>query len=339
MGRLFGVCALGIALTGLGGCSGFNAPDRNAASEISWNTADGSAPQVIAHRGASGLRPEHTESAYVLALEHGADVLEPDLQMSADARLIVRHDPYLSSSTDVANRPEFADRQVMRNGRMDWWVIDFTADELRSLTARQVFADRDQSHNDQYPVLSFREFLDFVSERQILCGCVIAIAPEIKLPALYAGAGLDPLPVLTAELEARGLNTEDAPLVVQSFDPDFLRRLDRESPVALAMLYAGPDEAGLDADGLTLEQIAEFADIIGAHKGVVLNRDGTSTGYLERAHALDLEIHAWTVRDDRTPVTGDTVEDELRALYTLGVDAVFTDFPATAVAVRTSMAE
>lgn len=307
-------------------------------SERVWATRTGAAPLVIAHRGASGERPEHSEAAYVLALEQGADVLEPDLQMSSDGQLIVRHDPYLSTSTDVSNRPEFADRRTERNGRADWWVMDFTAAELRSLTARQVFEDRDQSYNDQYPVLTFQDFLDFVSEQEILCGCTIPMEPEVKLPALYAAAGLDPLPALIAALDARDLNTDGAPVTLQSFEPDFLRRLRPLTPLPLAMLYAGPGEDGYDAGGLTLDEIAEFADGIGAHKGVLMTGDGASTGYLERAHALGLDVHAWTVRNDRTPLTGDTVEDELRALYALGVDAVFTDHPATAVAVREAMA-
>jgi glycerophosphoryl diester phosphodiesterase len=327
----------------LAACSDGGAPSEAAAgpedaAPITWNTRSGDAPLVIAHRGASGERPEHTEAAYALALEQGADVLEPDLQMSADGQLIVRHDPYLSTSTDVANRPEFADRLSERNGRSDWWVMDFTAAELRTLTARQVFEDRDQSHNDQYPVLTFEDFLDFVSEQEILCGCTIPIEPEVKLPSLYAEAGLDPLPALISALEARDLNVESAPVVVQSFDPSFLQRLRPETPLPLAMLYAGPGEAGYDAGGLSLDEIAEFADGVGAFKAVLINPDGTSTGYLERAHALGLDIHVWTVRDDRTPITGETVEDELRALYALGVDAVFTDHPATAVRVRAGMA-
>jgi glycerophosphoryl diester phosphodiesterase len=306
---------------------------------ITWNTRSGEVPLVIAHRGASGEQPEHTEGAYLLALEQGADVLEPDLQMSADGRLIVRHDRYLSTSTDVADRPEFADRRVERNGRSDWWVMDFTAAELRSLKARQVVADRSQQFNDQHPVLTFTDFLDFVAEQERRCGCTIPIEPEVKLPALYTQAGLDPLPALLSTLEARGLNTADSAVMIQSFDPSFLKRLRPKTALPLLMLYAGPDEPGANADGLSLEAISRFADGIGASKAVLVNSDGSSTGFLEQAHARGLDVHTWTVRDDRPPITGETVEDELRALYALGVDAVFTDFPATAVAVREAMQE
>ena len=90
--------------------------------------------------------------------------------------------------------------------------------------------------------------------------------------------------------------------------------------------------------GLPLEEIAQFADAVGPYKAVLLNPDGSSTGYLERAHELGLAVHTWTVRDDRAPHTGASVTDELRALYALGVDGVFTDQPGTAVAVRAAMA-
>ncbi|MGJ3233015.1 MAG: glycerophosphodiester phosphodiesterase family protein [Oceanicaulis sp.] len=325
------------AALGLAACAAEEPAPEPAATAFDFPTLSGEPPLVIAHRGASGERPEHTEAAYKLALEQGADVLEPDLQMSSDGVLIVRHDPYLSTSTDVADRAEFADRRAARFGREDWWVSDFTAAELQSLNARQVFDDRSDAHDDRYGVLTFEDFLDFVSEEQILCDCVIPIEPEVKSPAEYAALGLDPLPALIAALEARDLNMDGAPVVIQSFDPAFLQRLRPETPLPLAMLYAGPAEDGYDADGLTLPEIAAVADGVGAFKGVLLNPEGTSTGYLEAAHALGLEVHVWTVRDDRTPITGDTVEEELAALYRLGVDAVFTDHPATAVRVRDTL--
>ncbi|MFP4519354.1 MAG: glycerophosphodiester phosphodiesterase family protein [Oceanicaulis sp.] len=318
----------------LAACAADDAEPEPAAPAFAFPTLSGEPPLVIAHRGASGERPEHTEAAYKLALEQGADVLEPDLQMSSDGALIVRHDPYLSTSTDIADRPEFADRKTERFGREDWWVSDFTAAELRSLRARQVFEDRSDAYDDQFAVLTFEDFLDFVSGEEILCECVIPIEPEVKSPAEYTALGLDPLPALLAALEARDLNRDGAPVVIQSFDPGFLQRLRPHTPLPLAMLFAGPAEDGFDADGLTMREIAEFADGVGAFKGVLLNRDGTSTGYLEAAHGLGLEVHAWTVRDDRPPLTGDTVAAELAALYRLGVDAVFTDHPATAVRVR-----
>lgn len=335
------IAALVIALLLASACSQSDAPQTGAGPDTAapvWSTLDGQPPLVIAHRGASGLRPEHSQAAYQLALEQGADVIEPDLVMSSDGVLIVRHDPYLSHSTDIANRPEFAERSSVILGREDWWVPAFTAAELRTLTASQTMDDRDQSYNGQYPVMTFEDFLDFVAAEQERCACEIAIEPEVKLPAEFTAMGLDPLPALLAALEAHDLNRADAPVVIQSFDAPFLQRLNAVSELPLAMLYAGPDAEGANAGGLSLEEIAEFADGIGAYKTLLLTPTGDSTGFVEQAHALGLAVHVWTVRDDREPLTGDTVQDELRALYSVGVDGVFTDFPATAVAVRDQMA-
>jgi len=302
-----------------------------------WATLTGEAPLVIAHRGASGYRPENAESAFRLAFEQGADILEPDLMMSADGQLIVRHDPYLSTSTDIAGRPEFADRRRTLMGREDWWVMDFTADELRSLRVRQVFEDRSSDYDDRDPVQTLDDFYDLVDELEAACGCTITTEPEIKLPAEHVAMGLDPLPALLDVLERRGLNREGAPVIVQSFDAPFLQRLRPLTPVTLAMLDGGGDDPAYNAGGLFLEEIAQFADAIGPHKSLLLNPDGSSTGYLEAAHALGLLVHTWTVRDDRLPHVGESVEDELRALYALGADGVFTDQPDTAAAVLEAM--
>jgi len=322
-------------------CSPSDAPqagETNEASAPQWRTLDGAPPLVIAHRGASGLRPEHSQAAYQLALDLGADVIEPDLVMSSDGVLIVRHDPYLSHSTDIANRPEFADRRAQMMGREDWWISSFTAAELTTLTASQTMADRDQSYNGQYPVLTFDQFLDFVAAEQERCACEIAIEPEVKYPGELTAMGLDPLPALIASLDAHDLNRAEAPVVIQSFDADFLERLNAQTDVPLAMLYAGPDAEGANAGGRSLEEVAQFADGIGAYKSLLFTEDGDSTGFVQDAHDLGLVVHVWTVRDDRAPVVGETVQDELRALYAEGVDGVFTDFPGTAVAVRDQMA-
>ena len=322
-------------------CSPSEAPSETPEAPTpapQWATLDGQPPLVIAHRGASGLRPEHSQAAYQLALDLGADVIEPDLVMSSDGVLIVRHDPYLSSSTDIASRPEFAERRAEMMGREDWWAPTFTAAELTTLTASQTMDDRDQSYNGQFPVLTFDQFLDFVAAEETRCACEIAIEPEVKFPAELTALGLDPLPALIASLDAHDLNRADAPVVIQSFDGDFLERLNAQSDVPLAMLYAGPDAEGANAGGRSLEEIAQFADGVGAYKTLLFTPEGESTGFVAQAHDLGLEVHVWTVRDDREPVVGESVQDELRALYAEGVDGVFTDFPGTAVAVRDQMA-
>jgi len=309
------------------------------AVEVSWNTRNGQPPLVIAHRGASGSLPEHTLEAYALAIEQGADVIEPDLVVTADGVLVARHDGYLSTTTNVADHPEFADRRREFLGRNDWWVFDFTLDELRTLRAIQPQPGRDTAFDGQFGIPTFEEILTLVDEAEADCACVIGLEPEVKHPEEFAAAGLDPLPLLNQALLDHGLFSEDAAVVVQSFDAGFLIRMNAVAPVRLAMLYSSPDEPGGDMNGYPLDVVAQFADGLGANKALLLNPDASSTGLLEEAHALGLDIHVWTVRDDREPLVGHTVEDELRALYALGVDAVFADFPATAVRVRDQMSE
>ncbi len=100
-------------------------------------------PRIIAHRGASGLRPEHTLAAYQLALDQGADAIELDLVPTRDGSLIARHDNELSITTDVATRAQFASRR--RSKRVDgievtgWFSEDFTIDEIRMLRRPPAF--------------------------------------------------------------------------------------------------------------------------------------------------------------------------------------------------------
>ncbi len=329
---------IAILLTGLSVMACAPPAGPSPAEAMTWNTRTGAAPLVIAHRGASGDLPEHTLEAYSLAIEQGADVIEPDLVVTADGVLVARHDAYLSTTTNVADHPEFADRRRVFSGQSDWWVQDFTLAELRTLRAVQPHPDRDQSFNGLYNIPTFEEILTLVDAARAECGCVIGIEPEVKHPEEFAAAGLDPLPLLNQALLDHGLFAEDAPIVVQSFDAGFLIRMSAVAPVRLAMLYSSPDEPGGDMNGYPLDVVAQFAGGLGANKALLLNADGSSTGLLEEAHVLGLDVHVWTVRDDRVPLTGETVEDELRALYALGVDAVFADFPATAVRVRAEMA-
>src|SRR5690606_2042395 len=113
------------------------------------------------HRGASGYAPEHTAAAYAMALDMGADAVEPDLVMTRDGCLVVRHDRYMGTTTDVADHPEFADRRVVKPGRAapEWYVEDFTLDEIRTLRARQPFPGRSRDMDGRYPILTFEDLL------------------------------------------------------------------------------------------------------------------------------------------------------------------------------------
>lgn len=322
----------GGALLAMSGCN----PAPGNASDA-WNTLDGDAPLVIAHRGASGERPEHTLEAYRLAIAQGADVIEPDLVMTSDGHLVVRHDHYLSTSTDIAAHPEFADRRRVIDGRDDWWVEDFTLAEIRTLRAVQPWPDRSQDFNGRFLIPTFEEVLDLAAEAGI------RTEPEVKAPAYLASVDLDPLPELVRILRARGLDGADAPTAIQCFEPDFLRRLNDEVETPLLMLVFPLQELDPFADPLqptvSLDDAAAFADGVGPAKSLVMDARGASTGFIEAAHARGLEVHPWTFRDDQ-PVSDDMdITAELQAVFRIGADGVFTDFPATAFAVRESMAD
>lgn len=300
-----------------------------------WQTLSGEAPLVIAHRGASGDRPEHTLEAYALAIEQGADIIEPDLVMTADGVLVARHDRYLSTTTDVADHPEFAERRRLSGDREDWWIEDFTLAELRTLRARQPFAGRSTEFDGQFLVPTFEEVLDLAAEHGV------PTEPEVKAPGHFVSIGLDPLPELVRILRARGMDTPDAPIAVQCFEPDFLARLDGEIETRLLMLVFQMQEldpsVGPLVPTVALEDMAAFADGVGPSKALVVDETGVDTGFVARAHALGLAVHAWTFRDDVPVGDGADIEAELRRIYEIGADGVFTDFPATAVRVRDAM--
>jgi glycerophosphoryl diester phosphodiesterase len=303
-----------------------------------WGTLSGDAPLIIAHRGASGALPEHTLEAYELAIEQGAEVIEPDLVMTRDGVLVARHDLFLSTTTDVADRPEFADRQTRRDGRNDWWVADFTLAEIKTLRARQPRADRPDDFDGRFEIPTFAEVIALAKDRSSP-GAPIWVYPEAKAPEAHAEAGLDMEEALVAALSEAGWTGSDAPVYVQSFDREILERLDARIDTPLVQLvYPLPllDLVGLKASNIGLARIAGYADGVGPAKTLVLTPEGEPRGFVEKAHALGLFVHPWTFRDDTA--YGDLApEDELRAAFAAGVDGVFTDFPATAVEVRAGL--
>ena len=165
-----------------------------------WNTLTGQPPVIIAHRGASGERPEHTLAAYSLAIEQGADFIEPDLVMTKDGVLIVRHDRYLSTTTDVSAHPEFADRRVEKEGRQDWWAEDFTLEEIKTLRAVQPREGRAKDYDGQFEIPAFEEVLALRAKASEETGRIIGVYPETKHPAAPAALGLDPAPELREEM-------------------------------------------------------------------------------------------------------------------------------------------
>lgn len=317
-------------LSTLGACKGVTADRSDTQSrkmEIKMQP-----PIIIAHRGASGYLPEHTLEAYQLAIDLGADFIEPDMVFTKDGHLIARHDHYLSTTTNIADHPEFADRKSTRpdyDGE-DWFSEDFTLAEIKTLRARQAMEYRDHQGDDKFEIPTIAEVFALtrangVSNRRDIA---LGVYPETKLPGYFKSIGHDYEIALLAELEAAGYWKNPFPLFVQSFEQQILIDLKQAKPdLALVMLIE-------KAEHLHLSEFAKFADGIGPFKGLLANKDGTSTGVIEQAHDLGLVVHPWTFRSDQLPAAFASPQAEYEFFFELGVDGVFTDFCNDARAVK-----
>ena len=315
-------------------------------------------PLIIAHRGASGERPEHTAAAYLRAIEQGADVIEPDLVMTRDGHLIVRHENEIGGTTDVADHPEYANRHTTRliDGQpiTGWFTEDFTLTELRALRARERLPELrplSSRFDTQEPLLTFDEVLDLAAEASAREGRAIAVAPEIKHPAYFQSLGLNIEDALVEVLERRGLTGEDAALIVQCFEIGPLQRLSQRLQTRLLQLMSssgGPaDQADLTyaqmakPEGLTA--ISAYADYVGVETSMILPRDAAGaslspTPLTDQAHAAGLEVVVWTLRaenhflplehhSNKSPSDHGDLTGYAKRFSDLGVDALFTDFP------------
>ena len=158
-----------------------------------FKTLTGEQPAIIAHRGASGYLPEHTLEAYTLAIDLGCDFIEPDLVFTKDGHLVVRHEGYLSPSTDVADHPEFADRKKHSKtfGFEDWFTEDFTLEEIKTLHARQAYPGRSREYDGKFLIPTFMEVLELARAKSKEKARPIGVYPETKHPGHYKKLGHD----------------------------------------------------------------------------------------------------------------------------------------------------
>lgn len=314
-------------------------------------------PLVIAHRGASGVLPEHTLEAYMLAIEQGAHFIEPDLVSTRDGVLVARHENELSDTTDVADR--FPERKTTRtiDGRdvTGWFVEDFTIDEIQTLKAKERLAFRDQSNNGKFGIPTFDDVLALVVRESAARNRPIGIYPETKHPTYFRGIGLPLEGQLVSALRAVGMDSEQDWVFIQSFEVSNLKQLNEITDVRLVQLLgagaAAPYDQTAQGSGLTYEQmitdsglrsIARYADGIGPWKVLIApqDREGNpmpASDLIVRAHSAGLLVHAYTFRNEARYLlksyNGDPLA-EYRRFYALGLDGLFSDFPASALAAR-----
>lgn len=215
-------------------------------------------PLVIGHRGASGYLPEHTLAAYALAIDLGADYIEPDLVSTRDGHLVARHEPNLIATTDVKDRPEFAGRK--RTAIVDgfaeegFFASDFTLRELRTLRAVQAFGERPQQLNGKFEIPTFEEVIELAKRKSRQLDRVIGVYPETKHPTYHKQLGLALEQPLVRELRRAGWNHRGAPVFIQSFEQANLKELRGMTPVRLVQLVDAND---VNADG-SLDYTAPF---------------------------------------------------------------------------------
>jgi glycerophosphoryl diester phosphodiesterase len=300
-------------------------------------------PVVIAHRGASGYRPEHTLASYELAIAMGADFIEPDLCSTRDGVLIARHENEISETTDVADRAEFRPRRTTRriDGRevSGWFTEDFTLDEIRTLRARERLPFRDHSFDNRFEIPTFQEILDLARRGNV------GVYPETKHPTYFRQLGLPLEERMVEALHAAGFKSRDAPVFLQSFETGNLRYLRTLTDLPLVQLLdvdGRPwDDSRSFADLATPEGLAgikEYADGIGPNKRMIVpaGPDGRllpPTSLIEDAHRAGLLVHPWTMRGDGSFLAPDYEGDperEYEQILGLGVDGLFSDFPDVA---------
>jgi glycerophosphoryl diester phosphodiesterase len=352
-----------IALVALGG-GGFS-----MAGERKWRTLDAAPPLVIAHRGASGYRPEHTLASYALAIDMGADYIEPDLVATKDGRLIARHEALLDETTDVRSHPEFAGRRSTKvlDGKSveGFFASDFTLAEIKRLRAVQANPARSKEYDGRFEVPTFDEILDLLQEESSKRKRRIGVYPETKHPAFHLALGLPLEERLLDALRRRGLDQPDAPVFIQSFESANLQYLRGRTRLPLVQLLddgaLAYDDSGARVIRVSIPQyadqrggkppqsladVAAYATAIGPWKRQILREVGAAellrTSLIEQAHAAGLRVHTYTFRNEPAtlaPQYGNDPVREYRQFYELGIDGVFSDFADTALAARKKVEE
>lgn len=317
-------------------------------------------PIVIAHRGASGERPEHTLLSYQLAIEQGADFIEPDLVSTKDGVLVARHENEISGTTDVARHPEFASRKTTKtiDGApvTGWFTEDFTLVELKTLRAKErlpQFRPGNTRYDGQAEIPTLDEIIALAKRASRDTGRTIGIYPETKHPSYFASIGLPLEERLVTKLREAGWDRANAPVFIQSFEVANLRKLRAMTQVPLIQLMS---VSGGPADGAEpsyaamatpegLARVAQYAAGIGPERTMILSASGATTSLVADAHAAGLKVHPWTFRAENfflplsyksgiDPRSHGRLTDEITAYLRAGIDGFFTDFPDKGVAAK-----
>ena len=345
------------------------APLAVADNDHRHDSAHDRKPIVIGHRGASGYVPEHTLVSYFIAIQQGADFVEPDLVMTKDGVLVARHENEIGGTTNVAQHPEFADRRKTKLidgvSVTGWFTEDFTLRELKTLRARErIPAQRPANtrFDGMFEVPTLEEVLQLVEGVNRNRRKPVGVYPETKHPTYFQDLGLAMERPLVNLLHKYGYRGKRAPVIIQSFEVANLKQLARMTDVPIAQLInaggkpwdfvvAGDPRTYADlATPAGLAEIATYADGVGVNKDLMIPRVsggflGTPTTLVRDAHAVGLIVHGWTFRAENAFLPADfrsstdpnafgDLAGEVKRYLELGMDGFFTDQPDIGVRAR-----
>ncbi|MFE2569127.1 glycerophosphodiester phosphodiesterase [Streptomyces mirabilis] len=368
---LLGAAVLGASGAVLGLPGAARADERHGSGGHGGGYKSLPKPTVIGHRGASGYRPEHTFGSYQLALDMGADVVEAgDLVPTKDGHLVCRHEPEIGGTTDVSAHPEFADRKTTKTldgiPTTGWFTEDFTLAELKTLRAvERIPGNRPHNtlYNGRWEIPTFEEVLHWQDEQTRKRGKQVWIYPETKHPTYFRALGLGLEERLAKVLRKHGKDKKNSPVIIQSFEPTSIQRLDKlvDNPLVVLLSAANtrPWDFVTTGDPRTvadlvkpegLKWIASYAQGIGPTLDLVILKDAngaltTPTTLVDDAHRAGLVLHPYTMRNENTflpanfrqgtdPNAYGDAFGAFKTYFATGIDGVFSDNADTALLAR-----
>ena len=367
--RLAALALTGLAVLGVVTVSGTAVAKEKGPDAAATARQGHDGPVIVGHRGAPGYRPEHTLASYELAYRQGVNWVDVDLVPTKDGHLVARHENEIGGTTDVAEHPEFADRKTTKvidgTEHTGWFTEDFTLAELKTLRAVERIPQlrpHNTIYDGRFEVVTYQEVLDLTKRLGRELRRTLGTYPEVKHSTYFDSIGNPVEPKLVEILKRNGLDRHNAPVIIQSFEVNNLKELDRQVRVPLVQLtlangapadFVAGDDPRTYADLVTpegLREIARYADYLGPEKNQIIPRDAdgnlTSPSSLVRdAHAAGLEVVPFTFRNENAflpanlrssddPAAWGDAFAEYEAFFAAGVDGLFADQPDTALEAR-----